>query len=69
MIVDGVTRYPPSGLNVLVVGAGPGGLFTALECWRKGHSVQILEKTTEPSSIGILLCRQKAESSAANTLR
>ncbi|ORY66076.1 monooxygenase [Pseudomassariella vexata] len=44
VIVDGVLRYPPTGIKVLVVGAGLGGLLTALECWRKGHTVQILEK-------------------------
>ncbi|KAI1462168.1 hypothetical protein F4805DRAFT_475330 [Annulohypoxylon moriforme] len=51
-IVDGVLRYPSTGLKVLVVGGGPGGLLTALECWRKGHQVQVLEKNTANSPSG-----------------
>ncbi|ETS77146.1 hypothetical protein PFICI_11020 [Pestalotiopsis fici W106-1] len=35
-LVDNVLRYPKSGINVLVVGAGPSGLLAAIECWRKG---------------------------------
>ncbi|KAH8879261.1 putative monooxygenase [Thozetella sp. PMI_491] len=45
-------RYPPSGIAVLVVGAGPGGLFAALECWRKGHEVRIIERQTRQSIEG-----------------
>lgn len=40
-------------LNVLVVGGGPAGLMTALECWRKGHNdVGILEKAQGPVFAG-----------------
>ncbi|KAJ5504132.1 hypothetical protein N7463_007006 [Penicillium fimorum] len=52
VVVDGVLRYPPTGLKVLVVGGGPGGYFTALECWRKGHDVELLEKNGANSPIG-----------------
>ncbi|ETS76329.1 hypothetical protein PFICI_11716 [Pestalotiopsis fici W106-1] len=52
VVVDGILRYPDTGLKVLVVGAGPGGLMTALEFWRKGHTVEILEKANDISPIG-----------------
>ena len=46
-------RSPETHLNVLVVGAGPAGLMTALECWRKGHNVVgILEKGPGPVFAG-----------------
>ncbi|UQC73509.1 monooxygenase [Colletotrichum lupini] len=51
-IVDGVVRYPPSGINVIIVGAGLGGLQAAVECWRKGHEVRILEKGGAISEAG-----------------
>ena len=39
-----VKRYPTSSISIIVVGAGIGGLLAALECWRKGHDVRVLEK-------------------------
>lgn len=51
-IVDGVVRYPLSGINVVIVGAGLGGLQAAVECWRKGHEVQVLEKGEAISEAG-----------------
>ncbi|KAG6307815.1 hypothetical protein E4U22_004304, partial [Claviceps purpurea] len=46
-------RCPETQLNVLVVGAGPSGLMTALECWRKGHNVvKILERSNSPVFTG-----------------
>lgn len=39
-----VARSPLSGISVCVVGAGPAGVYTALQCWRKGHNVRILER-------------------------
>lgn len=42
-------RYPETGIDVLIVGAGMGGLMTVLECWRKGHNVvRILERNQGP---------------------
>ncbi|KAI1504704.1 monooxygenase [Biscogniauxia marginata] len=52
VIVDGVLRYPPSGIKVLIVGGGIAGLFTAIECWRKGHEVQVLERGSRISTAG-----------------
>lgn len=43
---------PPSGINVLIVGAGVGGLVAALECHRKGHNVRIWERSTSPAAGG-----------------
>ncbi|KAK4200895.1 hypothetical protein QBC40DRAFT_279067 [Triangularia verruculosa] len=37
-------RLPPSGIKVIVVGAGFAGLAAAIECDRKGHSVTLFEK-------------------------
>ena len=49
---DRVKFEPPSGLSILVVGAGVGGLFSALECRRKGHSVRVIERYPSPSTAG-----------------
>ncbi|KAI0121122.1 putative monooxygenase [Xylariales sp. AK1849] len=49
-------RHPETGVDVLVVGAGMGGLMTALECWRKGHSiVGILERNEGPVYSGDII--------------
>ncbi|KAF7536812.1 hypothetical protein G7054_g4230 [Neopestalotiopsis clavispora] len=40
-----LTRSAPSGIDVLVAGAGPVGVYTALCCWRKGHNVRIIERS------------------------
>lgn len=46
-------RLPVTGLKVLVVGAGTGGLMSALECWRNGHEVVgILERSENPVFAG-----------------
>lgn len=42
-------QHPGTGIDVLIVGAGMGGLMSALECWRKGHNiVGILERQDGP---------------------
>ncbi|KAF4867878.1 FAD-dependent monooxygenase [Colletotrichum siamense] len=51
-VVDGVLRYPPVGTSVLVVGGGPCGYMTALECWRKGLDVRIVEKADKVTVVG-----------------
>lgn len=38
------THCPPTGIKVIIVGAGFAGLAAAIECHRKGHSPIILEK-------------------------
>ncbi|KAK4494012.1 hypothetical protein PRZ48_015198 [Zasmidium cellare] len=51
-VIDGVERYLATGKKVLVVGAGNGGLQAALECWRKGFDVELLEKQDHISPLG-----------------
>lgn len=55
-IVDGVHRQPENGIKVVIIGAGVGGLQAALECWRKGCDVVVLEKAEKLSPIGNLTC-------------
>lgn len=51
-IVDGVERFPATGKKVIVAGGGNGGLQAALECWRKGFDVELLEKQDHVSPLG-----------------
>ncbi|KAI8942002.1 hypothetical protein NX059_000110 [Plenodomus lindquistii] len=44
-------RLPPSGITIIIVGAGFAGLALAIECDRKGHSVLILEKAAHIDEI------------------
>lgn len=44
-----------TGIDVIVVGAGFGGIACAIECKRKGHRVMILEKVRELKQLGDLL--------------
>ncbi|KAG2009367.1 hypothetical protein GB937_007770 [Aspergillus fischeri] len=48
-------RYPPSGLSILIVGGGIGGLTLAIEGYRKGHEVRVLEKRPNFEGYGDLL--------------
>ncbi|KAL2786097.1 monooxygenase [Aspergillus keveii] len=45
-------RHPETNIRVLVVGAGLGGLFCAIELWRHGHSVQVIEMKNEIEGLG-----------------
>jgi len=47
----------PTGINVIVVGAGLGGLACAIECRRKGHNVLVFENAPEIMRIGIFSYR------------
>lgn len=47
-----VHRHPLTGISVLIVGAGPAGLYTALECWRKGHNPRVIDRVPSPSTAG-----------------
>lgn len=52
-VVDRVARQPALNLKVIIVGAGVGGLLSALECWRKGCDVVVLEKNKDISLLGM----------------
>lgn len=47
-----VGSYPPSGIEVLIIGTGLAGLTAALECIRKGHSVRVLERNSSINTAG-----------------
>ena len=47
-----VGTYQSTGIDVLIVGTGFGGLTAALEFTRKGHNVRILERNTGPDMSG-----------------
>jgi flavin-dependent dehydrogenase len=50
---DAVAEPRSSGIKVIVVGLGIGGLAAAIECYRKGHSVTIIEKASSPRAQGM----------------
>lgn len=54
---DAVAEPRSSGINVIVVGLGIGGLAAAIECHRKGHSVTIIEKASSPRAQGMSTLR------------
>lgn len=66
IIQDGVHCIPPSGINVLIVGAGVGGLTAALECHRKGHSVRIIERAPNATAAGMLINFSRLEDPKSN---
>lgn len=45
-------RYPPSGLSILIVGGGLAGLAFAIEAFRKGHDVRIIERRPDFQDFG-----------------
>jgi NADPH-dependent 2,4-dienoyl-CoA reductase/sulfur reductase-like enzyme len=47
-----VGSYPPSGIDVLVVGTGLAGLTASIECVRKGHNVKVLERNSSINTAG-----------------
>ncbi|KZM26447.1 Salicylate 1-monooxygenase [Ascochyta rabiei] len=48
-------REPPTGVSVLVVGAGIGGLSFAIEAHRKGHDVRVIERSPEGQYSGEII--------------
>ena len=49
-----MTQGKSSGIDVLIVGGGIGGLFCAVEMYRHGHEVRILESKEDVDTIGLL---------------
>lgn len=55
--VDGVKRRVPNGIKVIVAGGGVGGAFAALEHWRNGCDVVLLERSDMVSALGERSCK------------
>ena len=58
--VNGAHKYvqperPSSGIKVIIVGAGFGGLCAAIECHRQGHSVEMYESFKELKVLGDII--------------
>jgi 2-polyprenyl-6-methoxyphenol hydroxylase-like FAD-dependent oxidoreductase len=49
---DQMHREAPTDIDVLIVGAGLAGLYFAIECYRQGHSPQIVESKSGVELIG-----------------
>ena len=45
----------PTGIKIIIVGAGFGGLAAAIECHRQGHSVEIYENFPELKTLGDII--------------
>ncbi|KAH8881316.1 FAD/NAD(P)-binding domain-containing protein [Thozetella sp. PMI_491] len=48
-------RLAPSGIKVIIAGAGFAGLTAAIECHRKGHDVILFEKSAELAPLGDII--------------
>jgi 2-polyprenyl-6-methoxyphenol hydroxylase-like FAD-dependent oxidoreductase len=48
-------RLPPSGISLIIVGAGFAGLTAAIECHRKGHAVTLLDKSPSLAPLGDII--------------
>ena len=57
------SRYPSSGINILVAGAGIAGLSFAIEAHRKGHEVSVIDRRPHFNDYGktptTLSCQQR----------
>lgn len=49
------TRASPTGVRVLVIGAGFAGLTAAIECHRQGHDVTVVDKFSELRTLGDII--------------
>lgn len=49
-----VGSYPPTGIDVLIIGTGLAGLTASIECIRKGHNVRVLERDNDINTAGTL---------------
>jgi 2-polyprenyl-6-methoxyphenol hydroxylase-like FAD-dependent oxidoreductase len=48
-------RLPPTGIKIVIVGAGFAGLTAAIECDRKGHTVLLLDKSPVLAPLGDII--------------
>ena len=51
-------REPDTGISVLVVGAGIAGLAFAIEAYRKGHDVRVIERRPRGETEGEISAKQ-----------
>lgn len=49
------SKKPSTGIKVIIVGAGFGGLGAAIECHRQGHEVEIYESFRELKVLGDII--------------
>lgn len=49
---EGTAPEKSSGIRVIIVGCGYGGIAAAIECHRKGHEVVVFEKNQEVGGLG-----------------
>ncbi|KAH7155948.1 FAD binding domain-containing protein [Dactylonectria macrodidyma] len=63
---DGVAAPNSTGIKVIIVGMGLGGLAAAIECTRKGHTVLAIDQQKELKPIGDSIA---VPSNAANVVR
>ncbi|KAI0427721.1 hypothetical protein F5Y09DRAFT_333165 [Xylaria sp. FL1042] len=54
-IGHGTSLRTPTGIKVIVVGAGFGGLGAAVECHRQGHDVEVYEAFPELKQLGDII--------------
>ena len=52
MTAKDMKRFPLTDMDVLIVGGGIGGMSAAIECYRKGHDVRIIEKRRDFDTFG-----------------
>ncbi|CAK7224040.1 hypothetical protein SBRCBS47491_005413 [Sporothrix bragantina] len=55
MTTDPLPTAPKTGIRVIVVGTGFGGLSAAIECHRQGHTVTVLEKFPVRKELGDII--------------
>lgn len=48
-----MVRDPASGLEIIIVGGGIAGLSFAIEAYRKGHQVTLLERRPDFNDYGL----------------
>ncbi|SJL01263.1 related to fusarubin cluster-monooxygenase [Armillaria ostoyae] len=65
-MAENIVREPLSGIDILIAGGGLAGLTAAIECYRKGHNVRVVERRPGLDPFGDLVAIQP---SALRTMR
>ena len=53
MATNSMQVESPTHIDVLIVGAGLGGLYAAIECHRQGHAVTVVESKPRLEGLGV----------------